>query len=190
MNKCEWFQDGGIIEQYHDTEWGVPCHNDKMLYEYLMLECMSAGLSWKLMLQKRDIFKACFADFDYTKVAEFTEADVDRIMQYPGMIRSRRKIAVLISNAQCFIKIQEEYGSFDKYIWGFTNGQTYIYQKHLDGEWLTTSDLSNEVSKDLKKRGFKYLGSTLVYSYLQGVGIINDHMVYCDMFGKIGGVIR
>lgn len=178
------------MEHYHDTEWGIPCHDDKMLFEYLMMEAMSAGLSWKLMLQKRDIFKACFADFDYKEIANFTEADVDRIMEYPGMIRSRRKIMAIISNAQCFMKIQEEHGSFDKYIWSYTDGQTIIYQRRLDGEWLTTSELSDAVAKDLKKRGFKFLGSTLVYSYLQGIGIINDHMTYCDMFEKIGGIIK
>lgn len=189
MEKCEWCKDGGLMEHCHDTEWGIPCHNDRLLYEYLILECMSAGLSWLLMLQKRDIFKACFADFDFQKVAEFTEEDVERIMQYPGMIKSRRKIQAIISNARHYIKIREEYGSFDKYIWGFTNGQTYIYQRHLDGEWLTTNELSDEVAADLKKRGFKFLGSTLVYSYLQSIGCINDHWPYCDMFDKIGGVI-
>lgn len=190
MEKCQWCKDGGLLEHYHDTEWGIPCHDDQMLYEYLMLECMSAGLSWKLMLQKRDIFRACFADFDFNKVVSFTDADIEDILLYPGMIRSRRKIEAIISNARCFIDIRKEYGSFDKYIWGFTNGQAIIYQRHLNGEWLTTSELSDEIAKDLKKRGFKFLGSTLVYSYLQGIGIINDHMTYCDMFEKIGGTIR
>jgi len=190
VSKCDWCRDGGIMEHYHDTEWGIPCHNDKMLYEYLMLECMSAGLSWKLMLQKRSVFRNCFADFDFFKVAAFTEVDVEQILQYPGMIRSRRKIEAIISNARCFIKIREEYGSFDRYIWSFTDGKTIIYQRHLDGEWLTTSKLSDEIAKDLKQRGFKFLGSTLIYSYLQGIGIINDHWTYCDMFEKIGGIIK
>lgn len=190
VSKCDWCRDGGIMEHYHDTEWGIPCHNDKMLYEYLMMECMSAGLSWKLMLQKRAIFKSCFADFDFTKVAAFTDADVEQILQYPGMIRSRRKIEAIISNARCFIKIREEYDSFDRYVWGYTDGNTIIYQRHLNGEWLTTSKLSDEIAKDLKKRGFKFLGSTLIYSYLQGIGIINDHWTYCNMFEKIGGIIK
>ena len=202
--KCQWCRDGGLLEQYHDTEWGIPCHDDRLLFEYLMLEAMSCGLSWKLMLQKREIFRACFAGFDYKKVAALmrarsagdptreseytpTKADIDRAMEYPGMIRSRRKIAAIISNARCFLQIQEEFGSFDKYIWSYTEGQTYIYQCHLDGAWLTKDELSDRIAADLKKRGFKFLGSTLVYSYLQAIGIINDHAPDCPMFGQIGG---
>lgn len=188
-HKCEWCQDGGLLEHYHDTEWGIPCHSEKLLFEYLMLESMSCGLSWNLMLQKREIFHACFADFDYEKVAEFTEADINRAMEYPGMIRSRRKIEAIISNAKCFMQIQQEFGSFDKYLWDYPEGKTFIYQRHLDGEWLTKNDLSDKIAADLKKRGFKFLGSTLIYSYLQSVGIINDHEPECRMFEKIGGTI-
>ena len=187
--KCQWCQDGGLLEKYHDTEWGVPCHSEKMLFEYLMLEAMSCGLSWMLMLQKREIFHACFADFDYKKVAKFTDADINRAMEYPGMIKSRRKIEAFVSNAKCFMQIQQEFGSFDKYLWNFSEGKTYIYQTHLDGVWLTKNDLSDRIAADLKKRGFKFLGSTLIYSYLQSVGIINDHTPECWMFDKIGGVI-
>ncbi len=187
--KCVWFEDGGLLEHYHDTEWGIPCHSDRLLFEYLMLECMSAGLSWMLMLQKRDIFKACFADFDYKIVAAFTEEDVNRAMEYPGMIKSRRKIEAVISNAQNFIKIQHEFGSFNNYLWAFTDGKTLIYQIHIDGQWETKNELSDRIAADLRKRGFKYIGSTLIYSYLQSVGIINDHMPACDMFEKIGGIL-
>lgn len=187
--KCVWFEDGGLLEHYHDTEWGIPCHSERLLFEYLMLECMSAGLSWMLILQKREIFKACFADFDYKKVATFTEEDVNRAMEYPGMIKSRRKIEAIISNAQNFIKIQQEFSSFDSYLWAFSDGKTYIYQSHIDGEWETKNELSDKIAADLKKRGFKFLGSTLVYSYLQSVGMINDHMPACDMFEKIGGTL-
>ena len=116
------------MERYHDEEWGQPCHDDRLLFEYLMLEAMSAGLSWNLMLKKRDIFHACFADFDYRKVAQFTDDDVDRILSYPGIIRSRRKIEAMTNNARCFMEIQKEYGSFDKYIWHYTNGNTIIYR--------------------------------------------------------------
>ena len=187
--KCVWFEDGGLLEHYHDTEWGIPCHSDRLLFEYLMLECMSAGLSWMLMLQKRHVFKVCFADFDYKKVAVFTEEDVNRAMEYPGMIKSRRKIEAAISNAQNYIKIQNEFGSFDNYLWAFTDGKTFIYQSHIDGKWETKNELSDRIATDLKKRGFKFLGSTLIYSYLQSVGMINDHMPACDMFEKIGGTI-
>lgn len=189
ITKCRWCQDKGWLEHYHDTEWGIPCHDEQLLFEYLMLEAMSCGLSWRLMLQKRAIFRACFADFDYQKVARFTEADIHRAMEYPGMIKSRRKIAAIISNAQCFLQIQQEFGSFDRFIWDYSEGQTYIYQRHLDGEWLTKNELSDRIAADLKKRGFQFLGSTLVYSYLQSIGIINDHAPECWMFEKIGGTI-
>ena len=188
-NKCGWCQDGGLLEHYHDTEWGIPCHSEKLLFEYLMLESLSCGLSWNLMLQKREIFHACFADFDYKIVAEFTEAEINKAMEYPGMIKSRRKIEAIISNAKCFMQIQQEFGSFDKYLWAYSEGKTYIYQCHLDGVWLTKNKLSDKIAADLKKRGFKFLGSTLIYSYLQSVGIINDHAPECRMFEKIGGTI-
>ena len=188
-HKCQWCQDNGLLEHYHDTEWGIPCHADRMLFEYLTLEAMSCGLSWLLMLQKREIFRDCFADFDYKKVAEFTESDINRAMKYPGMIKSRRKIEAVISNAKCFMQIQQEFGSFDNYLWGHSEGKTYIYQTHLDGVWLTKNDLSDRIAADLKKRGFKFLGSTLIYSYLQSVGIINDHAPECNRFDAIGGVV-
>ena len=159
------------------------------MFEYLMLESMSCGLSWNLMLQKRKIFHACFADFDYKKVVEFTEADINKAMEYPGMIKSRRKIEAIISNAKCFMQIQQEFGSFDKYLWDYSEGKTFIYQRHLNGEWVTKNDLSDKIAADLKNRGFKFLGSTLIYSYLQSVGIINDHAPKCRMFEKIGGTI-
>ena len=189
-HKCQWCQDNGLLEHYHDTEWGIPCHADRLLFEYLTLESMSCGLSWLLMLQKREIFRDCFADFDYKKVAEFTETDINRAMEYPGMIKSRRKIEAIVSNAKCFMQIQKEFGSFDKYLWDYSEGKTYIYQTHLDGVWLTKNDLSDRIAADLKKRGFKFLGSTLIYSYLQSVGIINDHAPECYMFEKIGGTIE
>lgn len=189
-DKCSWCQDGGIMERYHDEEWGQPCHDDRLLFEYLMLEAMSAGLSWNLMLKKRDIFHACFADFDYKKVAEFGEDDFDRILSYPGIIRSRRKIEAMTNNARCFMEIQKEYGSFDHYIWHYTNGNTIIYRSHLNGEWITKNELSDEVAKDLKKYGFKFLGSTLIYSYLQSIGVINDHATNCKMFKNLGGIVQ
>lgn len=188
-HKCVWCQDGGLLERYHDTEWGVPCHDDKALFEYLMLESLSCGLNWLLMLKKREIFHACFADFDCERVAAFTEPDIFRAMEYPGMIKSRRKIEAVVNNARCFMQVQREFGSFDNYLWRYSDGKTLIYQRHLDGEWLTRNELSNTIAKDLKQRGFKFLGSTLIYSYLQGVGIINDHAPECNRFDAIGGVV-
>lgn len=190
MTKCKWFIDNSILEHYHDTEWGIPCHTDKKLFEYLMLESMSCGLSWKLMLVKREVFRICFADFDYHKISRFTSVDVERIMKYPEMIKSKKKIEAIINNAKCYLNIIEEIGSFDKYIWSFTNGETYIYKSHLDGEFITRNELSDKIAKDLKKRGFKFLGSIIIYSYLQSIGIVNDHSPECFMFKQIGGTIK
>ena len=189
MRKCFWCQDGGIMEHYHDTEWGIPCHSDRKLFEYLLMEAMSAGLSWKLMLQKREIFRSCFAGFDYRKIAQFTEDDIETIIAYPGMIRSHRKAEAIVNNAKSFIRIIEEFGSFDTYLWKFTDGKTLIYQQHLDGEWITKNELSDTIAADLKKRGFKYLGSTLIYSFIQSIGMVNDHTIDCWMFDRIGGII-
>ncbi len=185
MERCEWCCDGGLNQQYHDNEWGIPLHNDRKHFEYISLEVMQCGLSWTLMLKKREIFKKCFADFDYVKIAEFTEKDVEDILLTEGMIKSRRKIEAIIANAKAFIKIIDEYGSFDEYIWSFTDGKTHVYLKHHKGEWEASNELSDRVSRDLKKRGFKYLGSITVFSHLQACGIINDHTPDCFMYEKL-----
>ena len=184
---CRWCKGDTMMEKYHNEEWGIACHNDQQLYEYLMLEAMSCGLSWKLMLMKREIFRTCFANFDYMKVAQFTNSDVERIMQYPGIIKSKRKIEAMISNAQAFIKIRNEFETFDNYIWSFTKGKTIIYNNRPNGMMQTQSKLSDIIAKDLKKRGFKFLGSVLVYSFIQAIGMVNDHDTTCYMFNEIGG---
>ena len=184
---CRWCKGDTMMEKYHNEEWGIACHNDQQLYEYLMLEAMSCGLSWKLMLMKREIFRTCFANFDYMKVAQFTNIDVERIMQYPGIIKSKRKIEAMISNAQAFIKIRNEFETFDNYIWSFTKGKTIIYNNRPNGMMQTQSKLSDIIAKDLKKRGFKFLGSVLVYSFIQAIGMVNDHDTTCYMFKEIGG---
>ena len=184
---CRWCKGDTMMEKYHNEEWGIACHNDQQLYEYLMLEAMSCGLSWKLMLMKREIFRTCFANFDYMKVAQFTNIDVERIMQYPGIIKSKRKIEAMISNAQAFIKIRNEFETFDNYIWSFTKGKTIIYNNRPNGMMQTQSELSDIIAKDLKKRSFKYLGSVLVYSFIQAIGMVNDHDTTCYMFKEIGG---
>ena len=184
---CRGCKGNTMMEKYHNEEWGIACHNDQQLYEYLMLEAMSCGLSWKLMLMKREIFRTCFANFDYMKVAQFTNIDVERIMQYPGIIKSKRKIEAMISNAQAFIKIRNEFETFDKYIWSFTKGKTIIYNNRPNGMMQTQSELSDIIAKDLKKRSFKFLGSVLVYSFIQAIGMVNDHDTTCYMFKEIGG---
>ncbi|MBB3702431.1 DNA-3-methyladenine glycosylase I [Alloprevotella rava] len=184
--RCQW---GKALEKdfyrcYHDEEWGLPLHDDHKHYEFLVLECMSCGLSWELILRKREILRRCFAEFDAARVAAFTEADMERIIQTEGMIRSRRKVKAMISNAQAFLKVQQEFGSFDRYIWSFTNGKTFVYPSHAHTP-ATHNALSDLVAKDLKQRGFKFVGTVIIYSHLQAIGIINDHLPTCFRFAEV-----
>lgn len=177
--RCPWCEGSEKMLRYHDEEWGVPVHDDIKQFEFLMMEVMQCGLNWNMMIQKREIFRECFAGFDFNKVAAFTEEDIQRILEVPGMIRSRRKVEAVICNARCFQRICEEFGSFSEYIWGFTNGKTYLYMGHQKGSIPAKNGLSDKISGDLKKRGLKYMGSVTVYSHLQACGIINDHLENC-----------
>ena len=168
------------MQVYHDTEWGIPVHDDRQMFEHLTLECLQCGLSWDLMLKKREIFRQCFDNFDYDKIAEYGEADIDRIMATEGMIRSPRKIDAVINNAKCYQKVREEFGSFCEYIWSYSDGKTILYDGHDTGAIPVSNGLSDRLSRDLKKRGFKYVGPVTIYSPLQACGIINDHSSECS----------
>ena len=157
MAYCNWGTNLDILIAYHDTEWGVPLHDDRGQFEFLMMEVMQCGLNWTMMMKKREIFRSCFDNFEYDKIAKYTEEDVERILKVPGMIKSRRKIEAIINNAKCFQKIREEFGSFDAYLWAYSDSKTILYNKHEDGYIPVSNGLSDEISKDLKKRGFKYL---------------------------------
>ena len=185
MDRCPWCTCNEKMIRYHDEEWGVPVYDDQKQFEFLMMEVMQCGLNWNMMIQKREIFRECFDRFDYNKVAEYQEAEIERILNTEGMIRSRRKIEAVIHNARCFQKIREEFGSFSDYIWGFTGGKTYLYTGHQKGEIPARNGLSDRISKDLKKRGLKYMGSITVYSHLQACGIINDHLETCGRYRKL-----
>ena len=171
--------------KYHDEEWGVPLHDDRMQFEFLMMEVMQCGLNWNMMIQKREIFRECFDGFDYQKVAAYEEADILRIMDREGMIRSRRKIEAVIHNAGCFLKVREEFGSFSDYLWKFSKGNILLYAGHQKGQMPARNSLSDQISKDLKKRGFKYMGSITVYSHLQACGMINDHVESCFRYRQV-----
>lgn len=183
--RCGWCKTSEKMIRYHDEEWGLPLHDDRKQFEFLMMEAMQCGLSWNLMIEKREIFRACFDGFDYEKIAGYTEADVERILAYPGMIRSGRKIRAIISNAQAFLKIREEFGSFDAWLWGYSGGKTILYQGHQKGKIPAANGLSDKIGKELKRRGFKYLGSVTVYSHLQACGLINDHREDCFCYSRI-----
>ena len=185
MGSCTWAWTNEGLKFYHDMEWGVPIHDDYHMFEHLFLECMQCGLSWDLMLKKREIFRQCFAGFDFDQIAAFTEDDIDRIMNTEGMIRSPRKIRAEIHNARCYQKIREEFGSFCDYLWAFSDGKTILYEGHEDGRIPVSNALSEEISKDLRKRGFKYIGPVTIYSHLQACGIVNDHVKECDCYQRI-----
>lgn len=187
MGYCGWNSASEIDRHYHDTEWGIPVHDDRKQFEYLMMEVMQCGLSWELMLRKREIFRQCFDNFDFDKVAAYDERDVERIMNTEGMIRSPSKIRAIINNARCFQKIRNLYGSFSNYLWAYADGKTIIYSSHGGGRIPASNGLSARISKDLKSKGFKYLGTITVYSHLQACGIINDHDTDCPCYKKING---
>ena len=187
MGYCKWADTNERNKIYHDTEWGVPVHDDRKMFEHLFLECMQCGLSWDLMLKKREIFRSCFDGFDYDRIADYDDSDIERILNTEDMIRSPRKIEAVINNAKCFQKVREEYGTFCDYIWSYTDGKTYLYIGHnkTDGKIPVSNGLSKRISKDLKKRGFKYVGEITIYSHLQACGIINDHDETCFCYKKI-----
>lgn len=185
MAYCNWGNTSPVNQKYHDEEWGVPLFDDRKQFEFLMMEVMQCGLSWNLIINKREIFRKCFDGFDYDKIANYTEQDIVRIIQTDGMIKSPRKIAAIINNAACFQKIRAEYGSFCNYIWAYSNGKAILYDKHGDGCIPVSNGLSDTISKDLKKRGFKFLGTVTVYSHLQACGIINDHGSDCPRYQYI-----
>jgi DNA-3-methyladenine glycosylase I len=178
-NRCDWAQKNELMVKYHDEEWGRPLHDDQKLFEFLILEGMQAGLSWQTILNKRDAFREAYDNFDVKKVAQFDKDKVEELMANAGIIRNRLKIEASINNAQQFLKVVEEFGSFDQYIWGFMN------HKPLVNKWMKLSELpaktalSDQISIDLKKRGFKFVGSTVVYAHMQATGMINDHLVSC-----------
>ena len=175
-NRCSWAGPEEIYIRYHDEEWGVATHDDRELFEMLVLESFQAGLSWITILKKRENFKKAFDNFDVVKVANYDDKKVNELRENAGIIRHKGKIASAINNAQIFIEIQKEFGSFDEYIWIVTDGET------IKAEYLTESDLSKEISKDLKKRGMKFVGPTIIYSYLESIGIIDNHQKECYKF--------
>ncbi|MCH5338206.1 MAG: DNA-3-methyladenine glycosylase I [Acetatifactor sp.] len=185
MERCGWCLLNELEIKYHDEEWGVPVYDDRKQFEYLMLEAMQCGLSWDIVLKKREIFRSCFHNFDYDVIAAYSEDDIDRIMNMEGMIRSRKKIEAVINNARRFQEIRREFGSFSDYLWGYTDGKMVLYSGHETGKVPAANGLSDRIAADLKKRGFKYLGSVTVYAHLQASGVVNDHWSGCHCYEKL-----
>jgi DNA-3-methyladenine glycosylase I len=185
--RCPWCGDDPLYRQYHDTEWGVPVHDDTKLFEFIMLEGAQAGLSWITILRKREAYRRAFADFDVERVARFGASDVKRLMADAGIVRNRLKIESAIGNARAFIEVQESHGSFDHYIWDWVGGRPIVNTFKTMSDVPASTPLSEKLSKDLKKRGFRFVGPTIVYAHMQATGMVNDHLVGCYRWRDVGG---
>lgn len=180
MKRCPWVpSDNAWYQQYHDAEWGVPTHEDKRHFEFLILEGAQAGLSWATILKRREGYRTAFVDFEVKRVADFDESDIHRLMNDAGIIRNRAKITSAITNAQRFLLIQQEFGSFDKYVWSFVNDTPIIHQLELLTDYPTTIPEAEKLSCDLKQRGFSFVGPTIMYAHMQACGLVNDHTLDC-----------
>ncbi|QWX83261.1 DNA-3-methyladenine glycosylase I [Cellulophaga sp. HaHaR_3_176] len=184
-HRCGWCQGDDLYEAYHDLEWGVPVKDDDKLFEFLILETFQAGLSWITILRKRENFRKAFDNFDYKKIATYNESKIESLLQNAGIIRNKLKIRATISNADAYMKIQEEFGSFSTYIWNFVDGKTIKNKVKHYKEAPANTELSDKISKDLKKRGFKFVGSTVIYAQMQATGMVNDHEINCFRYEEV-----
>ena len=184
-HRCGWCVGNDLYEAYHDEEWGVPVFDDATLFEFLILETFQAGLSWITVLKKRENFRNAFDNFDYKKISKYNQKKIDSLLENEGIIRNKLKVNATITNAHAFMKIQEEYGSFSKYIWGFVDGKPIKNSFKDYRKAPANTPLSDTLSKDLKKRGFKFVGSTVIYAHMQATGMINDHEVNCFRYNEV-----
>ena len=184
MKRCNW-PTNDLSIRYHDEEWGNPLHDDRGLFEFLILEGAQAGLSWDTILRKRENYRKAFDGFDVNKVARYTDKKVEKLLQDEGIIRNRLKIASAISNARAFLAVQKEFGSFDKYIWSFVDGKPIVNKVKESSQVQVKTEISDAISKDLKKRGFNFVGSTIMYAFMQATGMVNDHLVSCFRYREV-----
>jgi len=189
VKRCAWASNAPQMIEYHDKEWGTPIHDDRLLFEFLILEGAQAGLSWSTILRKRENFRNAFDNFDYNKIAKYNEKNIEKLMTNEGIIRNRRKIEAVIANARALIKVQKEFSSFDKYIWKFVNYKTINNKFKELSELPSKTEQSEQMSKDLKKRGFKFIGPTICYAFMEAVGIVNDHVIECFRHNEINQII-
>ncbi len=188
--RCPWPANDPLMLEYHDKEWGVPLHDDRMLYEYLVLDGAQAGLSWRTILYRREGYRRAFAGFDPAAVAAYGPADIERLLQDPGIIRNRLKVEAAVGAARLLLEVQREFGSFDSYIWQFTGGRTLNNHREADKDIPATSPESDAMSRDLRRRGFRFVGSTICYAFMQAAGMVNDHLVSCFRHGEVGRAVR
>lgn len=184
MQRCTWPKNDLAIK-YHDEEWGVPCHDDAKLFEFIILEGAQAGLSWDTILRKRENYRKAFDGFDVQKVARYSDKRIEKLLLDPGIIRNRQKVTAAVKNAKAFIAIQKEFGSFDKYIWEFVDNKPIVNRCKVDTDIAAKTEMSDRISADLKKRGFSFVGSTIIYAHMQATGMVNDHLVSCFRYKEI-----
>lgn len=187
LTRCPWCEGADLYRRYHDEEWGVPAHDDQRHFEFLVLESAQAGLSWSTILKKRENYRKAYRGFDPRVVARFGPRDRERLLNDAGIVRNRLKIESSINNAKRFLEMQEEFGSFDNYLWGFVGGKPLVNKWKTLSEIPAKTDLSDTMSKDMKKRGFRFVGSTIIYAHLQAVGVVNDHLISCYRYGELVG---
>jgi len=185
MKKCTWALASALEEQYHDFEWGIPVHDDRLLFEFLVLEGAQAGLSWSTILKKRDGYRAAFDNFEVATVASYGDEKINTLLANPEIVRNRLKVQSAVSNAHAFLQVQQDFGSFDRYIWQFVDGQPQRNAWKTAADIPVTTRASDLMSQDLKKRGFKFVGSTICYAYMQATGMVNDHTVDCYRYAEI-----
>ena len=189
-DRCAWGTNDPMMIEYHDTEWGVPVHDDRKLFEFLVLDAFQAGVSWSIVLHKRENFRRAFHHFNARRIAQYDQRDVNRLLGDAGIIRNRLKIAATINNAQRFLQVQKEFGSFDKYIWSFVGGKPIVHRFKTIKQIPATSKESDTLSADLKARGFKFVGSTICYAFMQAAGMVNDHTANCFRSHQVNRSIR
>lgn len=185
FKRCGWHSDDELMIKYHDEEWGVPVHDDKKLFEFMVLDAFQAGLSWKTILYKRENFKKAFDNFNYKKIAKYDENKISELLNDIGIIRNKLKINATVTNANAFIEVQKEFGTFDKYIWQFTGNKTIKHKFKSLAELPAKTSESDAMSKDLQKRGFKFVGSTICYAFMQAAGMVNDHIIGCFRYKNL-----
>jgi len=185
MERCLWCGNDGLYVKYHDEEWGVPVHDDKKHFEFLILEGVQAGLSWITILRKRENYRTAYDGFNPELVAKYDHKKIEELMQNPGLIRNRLKILASVNNAQRFLEVQREFGSFDNYIWSFVGGKPIVNHWEHQSDVPAVTELSDKISKDLKRRGFKFVGSTIIYAHMQAIGLVNDHLTSCFRHGEL-----
>ncbi len=185
-NTCHWIGNNPLMKKYHDEEWGVPVHDDRMLFEFMVLDGFQAGLSWSIVLNKRENFRLAFDNFEPEIIARYDEEKIQELLANPGIIRNKLKIRGAVESAKAFLKVQKEFGSFDKYIWQFTGGKTIVNSLKEGKDIPAKTPVSDAMSKDLLKRGFKFVGSTICYAFMQAAGMVNDHLVTCHRYKAVG----